>query len=403
MKSILSISFVTFKSIIFRRIYTPLLAYHIRQKKRIRVLFVLQYLSEWKTEALYLAMFKHSRFKPIIGIIPCVEVPKEEEQLEMYCEQKGYPYIHLESGKNLKEQVGPDIVIHNKLYDTVIYPKHQIKANLKSLFVYVPYAFNNIVANWFVNSYLTCYCWQFYFENSNCCEELKTIHKFHGFNFVVTGLPLMDMLLLPKQTFENPWPEMHDSRKRIIYAPHHTIADIHVTDVDYSTFLENGDFMLEMAEKYKSEVYFVFKPHPRLYRNLVEYWGKEKTDAYFKKWDNPGVSHVELGEYMGLFKHSDAMIHDCGSFIIEYMYTGNPVMYLVKETRNTNIMTQYAKRAYDLHYKGKSHEDIDLFIQNVIAGNDPIKDVRWQYMEEELKPPYGKTACQNIINAILGI
>lgn len=403
MKSLLLNSFATLKSIIFRRIFTPLLAFHIRHKKTIHVLFVLQYLSEWKTEALYLAMLKHTRFEPIIGIIPCAEVPKEEQLLKIYCEQKGYSYIHLLSGKTLTEQIHPDIVIHPKQYDSTIYPKHQIKANPKSLFVYVPYAFNNIVASWFINSYLTCYCWQFYFENKNCSEELKAIHKFHGSNFVVTGLPMMDMLLMPKQSFANPWPEMHASRKRIIYAPHHTIADLHAADVNYSTFLENSDFMLEMAEKYKSKVYFVFKPHPRLYRNLVEYWGKEKTDAYYNKWDNPGVSNIELGEYMGLFKHSDAMIHDCGSFILEYMYTGNPVMYLVKETRSTNNMTQYAKRAYDLHYKGKSHEDIEQFIQDVIAGNDPIKEVRLKYMAEELTPPHGRTACENIINAIIGI
>lgn len=403
MKSILSYLFVTFKSIIFRRIYTPLLACYIRHKKIIRVLFVLQYLSEWKTEALYIAMLNHSRFEPIIGIIPCMEIPEEEALLKKYCEQKGYPYQNIQSEKTLTEQMNPDIVIHPKQYDSTIYPKHQINANPKSLFVYVPYAFNNIVASWYINTYLTCYGWQFYFENNNSCEELKAIHKNHGYNFVATGLPMMDILLLPKHSFANPWPEMPDSRKRIIYAPHHTIANLHAADVNYSTFLENCDFMLEMAEKYKSQVYFVFKPHPRLHRNLVEYWGKEKADAYYKKWEKPGVSHIELGEYIGLFKHSDAMIHDCGSFIIEYMYTDNPVMYLVKDSRTTDNMTQYAKSAYDLHYKGKSHEDIERFIQDVIAGNDPIKEIRLQFVEEELTPPNGKTACQNIINAILGM
>ena len=128
----------------------------------------------------------------------------------------------------------------------------------------------------------------------------------------------------------------------------------------------------------------------------------ERTEAYYKKWDNPGVSHLELGEYIGLFKHSDAMIHDCGSFTIEYMYSGNPVMYLVKKTRRTDNMTQYAKQAYDLHYKGKKHEDIEQFIQDVISGNDPLKEARLQYVASELTPPHGKTACQNIINAILG-
>lgn len=387
----------------FRRIYTPTLAWHIRRKKKIRVLFVLQYLSEWKTEALYLSMLNHHRFEPILGITPCIELQGEERKVIAYCEAKRYRYVWLKPEKKLRDQQHPDIVIHQKLYDTVIYPKHQIKANIGSLFVYVPYAFNNLIASWFINSQLTSLSWQFYFENKSTYDELKTIHYTHGDNFVVTGLPMMDTLLKSKAFFSNPWPNNTDKRKRIIYAPHHTIANIHYSETDYSTFLENGEFMLQMAEKYKQQVYFVFKPHPRLYKNLVEYWGQEKTDAYYRRWNNPGISHIEDGEYIGLFKHSDAMIHDCGSFILEYMYSGNPVMYLVKETRNLDNMTHFAKKAFDLHYKGKSHQDIEQFIKDVIAENDPLKESRTLFFASDLTPPHGKTACQNIINSILGV
>ena len=380
----------------------PILVWFIRRKKTIRVLFVLQYLSEWKTESLYLAMLKHPRFEPILGITKCIVVEGEEKRLIDYCVKKGYNYVWIETNKTLQEQQHPDIIVHQTLYSSIISPNHQFGANKKSLFIYVPYAFNSIIASWFFNSNLTVNCWQHYFENKSCSDECRMIHHSNGFNFVVTGLPIMDILLQPKASFPNPWPINGDKRKRIIYAPHHTIADIHYSDIDYSTFLENGEFILKMAEKYKNQVYFVFKPHPRLFTNLVEYWGKEKTEAYYKKWDNPGVSHLELGEYIGLFKHSDAMIHDCGSFTIEYMYSGNPVMYLVKKTRRTDNMTQYAKQAYDLHYKGKKHEDIEQFIQDVISGNDPLKEDRLQYVASELTPPHGKTACQNIINAILG-
>ena len=76
------------KSYIFRRIYTPTLAWHIRRKKKIQVLFVLQYLSEWKTEALYIAMLHHPRFEPILGITPCIEIEGEEKRVMDYCEKR---------------------------------------------------------------------------------------------------------------------------------------------------------------------------------------------------------------------------------------------------------------------------------------------------------------------------
>ena len=389
------------KSYFFRRIYIPILAWHIRHKKKIRVLYVLQYLSEWKTETLYLAMLRHPRFEPILGVTPCIEIEGEEKRVIDYCKGKGYDFVWIDPNKTLEEQIHPDVVLHQKLYTWHIYPKHQVFSNKQSLFIYVPYALHSIRTEWLANSTLAYNAWKFFYENESCCNDFKQIDHFSGYNYSVTGLPIMDSLALPPSKFPNPFTNT-DGRKRIIYAPHHTIGTENMDGIDFSTFLENGEFMLEMAEKYKEQVYFVFKPHPRLFKVLSQLWGKEKADEYYNKWINPGNSHYESGEYVGLFKHSDALIHDCGSFTLEYMYTGNPVMYLVKNTRRTDNMTHYGKRAYDLHYKGKCHENIEHFIQNVINGHDPFKEARLQYVASELTPPHGKTACENIINAILG-
>ena len=136
---------------------------------------------------------------------------------------------------------------------------------------------------------------------------------------------------------------------------------------------------------------------------MIQYWGKEKADAYYAAWNAPGVSHVTVNDgYLSLFKHSDAMIHDCGSFTVEYLYTGNPVMYLVRDSHHKDNMTENAAKAFDLHYKGMSKEDIERFILSVIAGDDPRQEERSAFVRNHLQPPYGKSACTNIINAILG-
>lgn len=373
----------------------------IRKKKKIRVLFLLQYLPQWKTELLYLAMLQHPRFQPILGITPCVEMPGEEKMLISYCKEKEYDTTWIDPQKKLRCQVQPDIVFHQKLYDTSIHPKHQVYANPLTLHAYIHYAFNSVTTGWLINSKLTMNCWRIFFENKSCADEFKKRHYCHGINYIVTGIPMMDELDINNYQEPDPWTQTN-GRKRVIYAPHHTISTMHMDGLDFSTFLENGEFIQKMAEKYKEQVYFVFKPHPRLYRNLVEYWGKEKTDLYYSNWNQPGFCHTELGKYRALFQKSDALIHDCGSFTLEYIYTSNPVMYLVKDSHREENMTQYAKEAYDLHYKGNSHEDIEQFIQNVISGNDPSRETRLKYVADSLTPPYGKTACQNIINAILG-
>ena len=160
--------------------------------------------------------------------------------------------------------------------------------------------------------------------------------------------------------------------------------------------------MLELRDKYRDQVYFVFKPHPFLRIKLARLWGEEQAEAYFRKWEKPGCSHVEQGKYLSLFKHSDALIHDCGSFTVEYMYMDRPAMYLVRDDAHADNMIPYAKEAFDLHYKGKDIQDIERFIQDVINGNDPLKARREAFKRQYLLPPHGRTACENIMRSILG-
>ena len=63
----------------------------IRRQGKIRFLFILQELSQWKTEKLYLAMVDHPRFEPILGVTKCLGYPGAEEKVIKYCQEKGYP------------------------------------------------------------------------------------------------------------------------------------------------------------------------------------------------------------------------------------------------------------------------------------------------------------------------
>lgn len=63
----------------------------------------------------------------------------------------------------------------------------------------------------------------------------------------MTGLPFADQLLEAKELSPDQWRD-NSGRKRIIYAPHHTIGDIHMKGCDYGTFLETGNIVLELAK-----------------------------------------------------------------------------------------------------------------------------------------------------------
>ncbi len=387
------------------RLYHILLGWivrYIRKKKRIRFLFILQELSQWKTEMLYLAMLEHPRFEPILGIAPCIEYPGAEEKVIEYCQKKNYRFVILNPDSRIFRQVKTDIVAHQKPYSWEINPGHRITRNLLIPSVYIPYYLSTITEGWLVNQRPCLLAWREFIDNESCYGEWKKVQRLHGLNYAVTGLPIMDEFLIPKTNFKDTWP-VEDKRKKIIYAPHHTIGENHLQGIAYSTFLEYSQFMLQLRDKYKEQVYFVFKPHPFLYQKLIEAWGEEKAQTYYRAWDEPGISHREENtKYISLFMHSDALIHDCGSFTIEYMYTGKPVMYLVRDSHHKDNLNRCASMAYDLHYKAESPDDIDAFIQNVISGYDPLSEERDIFCKSFLTPPNNKTACDNILDAILG-
>jgi hypothetical protein len=376
----------------YRKIYIPLKAIEVRNKKNIRVLFPLGNLGAWKTESLYVAMLAHPRFKPILLIGKSGE-DDDRENLIRYCKFKKYQYKICEDLESpMWKSFSPDIIFYQKPYSTCFLN------NLRSLFCYVPYAFRNSTEDWAFKAPLLYNAWQIYYENTTLRNYYSISMKGRVQNGFATGIPPMDDLIIPTKDLKDPW-KGNSKKIRIIYAPHHSINPENWWQT--STFLETGELMLDLAERYSDRIQWAFKPHPLLRYKLEKIWGKEKTDSYYDKWANSEWSQYESGKYLGLFKHSDAMIHDCGSFVEEYLCSGNPVMYLVRPGGIEQNWNEIYKKAFDLHYKGSTINDIEQFIKNVLEGSDNLKSQRESFYAEHLTPPFGKSACDNIIDCIL--
>ena len=382
-------------------LYKPYLIKRMRKKDKIKVVFVLSELGKWKTESLYNAMKRHERFSPMLVVVDTMLHNGSEKRVMKYLDSKGYPYTFLEQEKTITDTFHPDIIFYQEPYDNYYLENHHFIYNLKSLFCYVNYAFHSMVVPDANNMPLYGCVFQLYFENESTLLDLKNSIGDYANNGVVTGLPMTDILI--NSNGVNPWKNLSSNRKKIIWAPHHTLPGGVNSFLVYSTFLKYSDFMLEMAEKYKDSVQFAFKPHPLLKMKLEKFWPVEKINDYYNTWASMSNTQIEEGDYVSLFQYSDAMIHDCGSFQIEYHYTHNPALYLCDNIEeHERGMNTFAKSAFELHYMGKNEQDIEQFINNVINEVDTKRDERLTFYKEYLLPPYGKSASDNIINAILG-
>lgn len=388
------------KPFIYQKIFIPFKVFFLRRKKIITVAFVLSDLSKWKTEPLYKKMISHPRFHPVIFVIPFRKYTNSKSMkssLKSYLKDKGYDYYCPRKRFKFTDYIKPDIIFYQEPYKDLIDINKRYYHYPHSLFCYVPYTYNLLALHNFYDQPLFDYVWQFYLGNEFLKPFISKYLTHKDINLVVTGFPFSDELL---SAFSGS-PDFEPKKKKtIIWAPHHSMTDS--SWLHFSTFLRYCDYMLLLADRYKEDISIVFKPHPLLMTKLYQVWGQERTDDYYSRWAYGKNTQLVTGDYISLFINSDAMIHDCGSFTIEYLYTKKPVMYLINDEHHSDQLNEFDKMAFNLHYKGRCEDDIESFINNVIEGIDEMKNERLDFYKDYLLPPDGTSASDNIINAILG-
>lgn len=375
---------------------------------KINCVFFALYDSVWKYDGVYKLLSNDSRFNVTVLICPIVNYGKKHMEDEMErcfktMSQKGYHTIRAYNKQNnsyidVKKELQPDIIFYTNPYKGLIDDRYYIDQFPDILTVYVQYAYN--ISIWHNNNYSAIFhnlLWRYYQESELHLQFAIKYSQNAGKNAIVTGYPGIDNLIDKKYKPKVIWKTK--DKKRIIWAPHHTIepADI----IDFSCFLHYYDYMINIAKKYQNHIELIFKPHPLLKVKLVKKWGQEKTDEYYNLWKTMPNTMVQTGEYLDLFLTSDAMIHDSGSFLIEYLYTNKPVMRTMNNVNPQRIFNEIGLRALDVYYKGYNEDDIEQFIKNVIAGVDPLKEKREKFLRDHLLPPNGKMPSENIVNDII--
>ena len=293
----------------------------------------------------------------------------------------------------------PDIVFYQQPYNTG-YKQFKIESLWANcLFGYIPYTYELEDSPKMVNGLLMNIAWKVFLPSNYEVKRQRKILINKGQNLVETGSLLADRFLAPVGlSIKNPWKIKDDSIKKVIWAPHHSI--LQTDTLHYSNFLDVADDMLQLALSFKDMIQFVFKPHPVLKRKLytIDGWGREKTDKYYERWANLSNATIVEGEYVDLFRTSDAMIHDCSTFTAEYLFTKKPVMFLVRNQCSPDF-NDFGKMCYNLHYIGNSIIDIQSFLNDVVlGGHDSKQSQREAFFERYLLPKDKEDTAHRMFN-----
>ncbi|ACT47821.1 CDP-glycerol:poly(glycerophosphate) glycerophosphotransferase [Methylotenera mobilis JLW8] len=357
---------------------------------KIKVLFFVLQKSVWKLDTVFRAMLSDPLFDPVMLVCPCVSLQHEEMMAELegtyqHFQKKGYPVINSymqETDSWIELQtLAPDLIFFTNPHG-ITRPEYYDVAYMNYLSCYVPYDHQVSQYNNNQEQYNQCFhnaMWQIFVPHTESKDIFIHTAMTQGANVSVTGYPACEPYVDSILPSTSVWKPQDTNKARFIWAPHHTINS---PELPYSNFLRYAELFQQLALQYADTVQWAFKPHPMLKSKLYEYegWGKEKTDSYYKFWESQPNTQLENGEYQDLFIASDAMIHDSGSFLAEYLYLKKPVLYLVAAVNIKDYLNPFGVQAFDVCEHAYTKEDIICFIDTF--SNVPMTKVNMFYQNQ---------------------
>lgn len=378
----------------------------------VSVVFVASSIASWKVDSVTHSMMESTFFNVscIIGRLVNGSgsdvASHEREKLVNHFQRKGYRYIDTfemdeDEIRRLLADLSPHVVFLTNPHALVKPVLHE-EIFMNYLTCYVPYhhevvsygdnkeQYDQLSHNAF---------WKIYSPH-HTSKDMYRITRKRGDNGVeVTGLPACESLYNQSSGAEWQWKDPSGNKLRVIWAPHWLIR----ADLKLATIYELGNEIREIAEKYRDRVEWVMRPHPFLRPTLEQHpeWGKEKTDEFFQFWSDSPFTQIEEGDYVDLFRTSDAMIHDSGSFLAEYLCVDKPVMYLKTENTSENYLNDFGQKALAACVIGRNKDEIESFILSLL--DDPEHDnlKRKAFIRDFLDPLYGDSPSTKICSDLL--
>jgi len=380
----------------------------IKDKKCIRVVFLAIHKSVWKVDPVFKKMLAHQHFDPVVLICPFTASSEERMWNEMhqaleYFKAKEYPVVssfNHDKGEWLKlEELNPDIVFFTNPHN-LTRKEYYEDAYLNYLSCYIPYHHEVVSYGSNIDQYNQNFhnaMWKIFASHKASYELFLNYSVSKGMNVIVTGYPAMETILekMEKNTYNYVW-KSKDSRIKIIWAPHHTID---MPELPFSNFLEYSDNFRRLAEEYKSRIVWAFKPHPLLREKLYKHisWGKKRTDEYYEFWNSNEYTQLEEGEYEDLFCSSNALIHDSGSFLAEYLYLKKPVAYMMAKKNNQNYFTDFGLKALSSCVVINDFIGVVNFVDNLILDKYHIINKHKEFIQEEISIYFHDSCPSSVI------
>jgi len=359
-------------------------------ESKLKIVFFAQEYSVWPSlQSFYDACNKDERFIAQHVYIPFSHQNYKEghavpnEEMEPYWKER-YPIMPYTMYDLSKES--PDVAVFVKPYDLI--PKQFYIYDIDKVVrrcVYIRYGFE--IAAWNLDyhfkmplQYLT---WKFIVYGDMVKELAKKVRHNQEKNIVAWGHPRADYysnLEEKRNTIPEEWKMKINGRKTILWNTQHTLKE----GPGAGTFFIWKEEIFSYFENHP-DIVLLWRPHPLMFGALVnsglmtEFELNHLVEIVEKK-DN--VILDRSPDYRNSFYASDAIITDGTAFLIEYLYTGRPLIFTIKESGGgIYFYDEICSNVYVAREKG----DIIKLLEDVRQDIDPMKEKRLSLAKRLLK------------------
>lgn len=255
---------------------------------------------------------------------------------------------------------------------------------------YIPYGIemgggdNNIFAQF--NTAVQCLAWRVFVRSERSKAMYKKYCAAGNLHVVVTGHPKFD-----NQQNLDSYPISYALKKKIadrpviLWTPHFTVG----LPASWSTYCIYNEIIMQQVGL-RQDIFIIVRPHPLFFKEMLsqQVWQKEDEQQFrdlCRSQNNLWLD--ENSDYIEVFSASNGIMADAGSFLLEYLPTKKPILYLHHpEGFGLNDDADLVEH----YYQAKEPQHIVNFIEMISKCDDPMRARRLGITSEYLYGLDGK-------------
>lgn len=354
---------------------------------KVRIVFILQYAPIWSSlKSVYKALKETANVEVLILKTPFIHPSNsdaEMHQVDELCKLE-----NMDSTTSLEQfyTFKPHLIFLQNPYDVTRFPELSSTelANVGFKIAYIPYGIemgggaDNIYGQF--NADVQQLAWRIFVRSSRNKAMYAKYCDVGDSHVVVTGHPKFDgQAIIDTYKINEQLKVKIAGRPVVLWTPHFSVG----MPASWSTYRIYSQVIMQQTVA-RQDVFFIIRPHPLFFKEMLRQsvWSSDDEVAFRKLCNQQANLWLdEVADYTDAFVASNAIMTDAGSFLLEYLPTKKPILYLHHpEGFGLNDDADLV----DHYYRANSPDDIPDYIDMVSKGLDPMKDERVNVTEEFL-------------------